>query len=88
MSKQELHDLLLTLEKEREQFDIVDQEQRQRLEAIVESLEQQQLYPDAFDQYSTLKTQLEDAILEYEHLHPSIASLLNNIARVLNSFKA
>ena len=88
MSKQELHDLLLKLENERKQFDVIDQEQRQRLETIVESLEQQQLYPDAFDQYSTLQTQLDDAILEFENLHPSIASVLNNIARVLNSFKA
>ncbi len=88
MSRRELHDLLVQLENERKQFDIVDQEQRQRLDEIIESLEQQKLYPENFDQYSNLSSQLREMILEYENQHPSLTNVLNSIAQVLRNFKA
>jgi uncharacterized protein involved in exopolysaccharide biosynthesis len=88
MSRQELHDLFIQLENERQQLDIVDQEQRQRLDEIIESLEQQKLYPEEFDQYSTLGTQIREMTLEYESQHPSFAAVLNSIMQVLHNFQA
>jgi uncharacterized protein involved in exopolysaccharide biosynthesis len=87
MSSQELHDLLVQLENERKQFDIVDQEQRQRLDEIIESLEQQKLYPDNFDHYSALSSQIQELVLDYESQHPSLTNVLSSIAEVLRNFK-
>ena len=87
MSSQELHDLLVQLENERKQFDIVDQEQRQRLDEIIESLEQQKLYPDNFDHYSALSSQIKELVLEYENQHPALTHVLSSIAEVLRNFK-
>ena len=87
MSQQELHDLLAELESERKQFDMVGGEQNHRLDEIVESLEQQKLYPKDFDQYSVLLTKINDAVVEYESQHPSAANVLASIAQVLRNFK-
>ncbi len=87
MSRQELHDLLAQLEQERNLLDPVNQEQHQRLDELVESLEQQKVYPDDFDQYSVLATQVSEMVAEYEANHPSVAAVLNGIARVLENFK-
>ena len=87
MSQQELHDLLVQLEHERQQFDVVDGEQNHRLDEIIESLEQQKLYPEDFDQYSVLFSSIHDAVSEYESQHPSVANVLNSIAQVLRNFK-
>lgn len=87
MSRQELHDLLAQLEQERNLLDPVNQEQHQRLDELVESLEQQKVYPGDFDQYSVLASQVSEMVAEYEANHPSVAAVLNGIARVLQNFK-
>jgi septal ring factor EnvC (AmiA/AmiB activator) len=88
LSSQELHDLLVQLEQERSQLDPVYQEQHQRLEELVESLEQQKLYPDDFDQFSALASQVKEMVSEFEANHPSVAAVLDGISRVLQNFKA
>ena len=87
MSSQELHDLLVQLEQERNQLDPVLQEQNLRLEQLVESLEQQKLYPEDFDQFSALSTQVSEMVTEFESNHPSVAAVLESISRVLQNFK-
>lgn len=87
MSSQELHDLLVQLEQERNQLDPVYQEQHQRLEELVESLEQQKLYPDDFDQFSALSSQVSEMVSDFEANHPSVAAVLDGISRVLQNFK-
>lgn len=87
MSSQELHDLLVQLEQERNQLDPVYQEQHQRLEELVESLEQQKLYPDDFDQFSALSSQVSEMVSDFETNHPSVAAVLDGISRVLQNFK-
>ncbi len=88
MSSQELHDLLVKLEQERNQLDPVHQEQHQRLDELVESLEQQKLYPDDFDQFSALASQVSEMVNDFEANHPSVAAVLEGISRVLQNFKA
>jgi hypothetical protein len=88
MSNQELHDFLTQLKEQRHGPDLVDSEYQQRLDEIVESLEQQQLYPDTFDQYSALAEQVKALMVGYEAEHPLIASLLNGIHRILNNFRS
>ena len=88
MSQQELHDLLVQLEHQRQQLDPISSEQNHRLDDLIESLEQQKLYPDDFDQYSALGTQLNDLLIEYENQHPAFALVLKSISQVLNNFKA
>jgi len=87
MSRQELHDLLVELEKQREQLDPVSSEQNHRLDGLIESLEQQKLYPEDFDQY-TLTTQVKEILLEYENQHPAFAAVLKSISQVLQNFRA
>jgi len=87
LSSQELHDLLVQLEQERNQLDPVYQEQHQRLEELVESLEQQKLYPDDFDQFSALSSQVSEMVSDFETNHPSVAAVLDGISRVLQNFK-
>jgi septal ring factor EnvC (AmiA/AmiB activator) len=87
LSSQELHDLLVQLEQERNQLDPVYQEQHQRLEELVESLEQQKLYPDDFDQFSALSSQVSEMVSDFEANHPSVAAVLDGISRVLQNFK-
>jgi len=88
MSRQELHDLLVELEKQREQLDPVSSEQNHRLDGLIESLEQQKLYPEDFDQYTTLTTQVKEILLEYENQHPAFAAVLKSISQVLQNFRA
>jgi hypothetical protein len=87
MSKNELHDCLTQLKEQRHGSDLVDTEYQQRLDEIVESLEQQQLYPDTFDQYSALAEQVKALMIGYETEHPVISSLLGGIHRILNNFR-
>ncbi len=87
MSRQELHDLLVELEKQRSQLDPVSSEQNHRLDELIESLEQQKLYPGTFDQYSTLSDQIRDIAIDYESNHPTMATILNSISNLLNNFK-
>ena len=88
MSQQELHDLLVQLEHQRQQLDPISSEQNHRLDDLIESLEQQKLYPDDFDQYSALGTQVNDLLIDYENQHPAFALVLKSISQVLNNFKA
>lgn len=88
MSNRELHDFLTQLKEQRHGTDLVDSEYQSRLDEIVESLEQQQLYPDTFDQYSALAEQAKALMGDYEAEHPVIASLLDGIQRTLNSFRS
>jgi hypothetical protein len=88
MSNQELHDYLKQLKDQRRGADFVDGEYQQLLDEIVESLEQQQLYPDTFDQYSALTEQVKTIIADYEAEHPAIASLLDGIHGILNNFRS
>ena len=88
MSRQELHDLLVELELKRSQLDPVSSEQNHRLDELIESLEQQKLYPDDFDQYTALVTQVKEIMLEYENQHPAFAAVLKSISQVLNNFRA
>ncbi|MBT8115365.1 MAG: DUF4404 family protein [Arenicella sp.] len=88
MSKQGLHDLLAELKEHRSGADLVDSEHQQRLDEIVESLEQQRLYPDTFDQYSTLIEQVKLLMLDFQSEHPKISAVLNSVHRVLNNFKS
>jgi uncharacterized protein involved in exopolysaccharide biosynthesis len=88
MSNQQLHDLLTQLKEQRHGTDLVDSEYQQRLDDIVDSLEQQQLYPDTFDQYSALTEQVKALMADYEAEHPMIASLLDGIQGILNNFRS
>ena len=88
MSKQELHDLLAQIKLQRNSVDLVDSEYQQRLDEIIVSLEQQKLYPDTFNEHSSLNQQVQDFILDYEAEHPAIKILLDSIQQILNSFKA
>jgi len=88
MSQQELHDLLVQLEHQRKQLDPISSEQNHRLDDLIESLEQQKLYPDDFDQYSALGTEISDFLIEYESQHPALAVVLKSISQILNNFKA
>lgn len=87
MSNQELHDFLAQLKEQNHGTDLVDSEYQQRLDEIVESLEQQQLYPDTFDQYSALSEQVKGLMEDYEAEHPLIRSLLDGIHQILNNFR-
>jgi len=87
MSNQELHDFLKQLKEHRDSADLVDSEYKQRLDEIVESLEQQKLYPDSFDQYSVLAEEAKALMANFEAEHPTIASVLDGIHRVLNNFR-
>ena len=87
MSSKELHDLLDQLKLERENSDMVDSEYQQRLDEIIESLEQQKLYPDAFDQYSTLRDQVRELFVDLESKHPSMHALLDGIHDLLLNFR-
>lgn len=88
MSTQQLHDMLVELEKQRQQLDPVMTEQNHRLDELIESLEQQKLYPDDFDQYAALDTQINQLISEYENNHPTFSAVLKSISQVLNNFRA
>ena len=67
---------------------MVEQEKHLRLDEIIESLEQQKLYPEEFDHYSALSTQINEWIVEYESQHSAIANALNSIVQLLRNFKA
>jgi len=88
MSVNELHNLLTDLTHQRKNADIVDSEYQQRLDEIIESLEQQKLYPDSFDQYSALQEQVGELLLNYETEHPVMQSILKGIQQLLNNFKS
>lgn len=88
MTQEQLHDLLQELENARSQIDPVDRERHQRLDDLVESLEQQKLYPDDFDRYSVLADQAREIVLEIESDHPALARILEGISGVLRSFSA
>ena len=49
MSRAELHDLLVELESQKNNLGIIASAERQHLDQLVESLEQQQLDPEGFD---------------------------------------
>jgi hypothetical protein len=87
MSNQDLHDFLTQLKEQRKGSGIVDTEYQNRLDEIVESLEQQVLYPDTFDQYSALAEQVSGLMVDFEAEHPVIGSLLSGIHRLLNNFR-
>ncbi|MFT6100447.1 MAG: hypothetical protein ACJAYF_003005 [Arenicella sp.] len=87
MSNQDLHDFLTQLKEQRKGSGIVDTEYQNRLDEIVESLEQQVLYPDTFDQYSALAEQISGLMVDFEAEHPVIGSLLSGIHRLLNNFR-
>jgi hypothetical protein len=87
MSSQQLHDLLGQLKLERENGDMVDSEYQLRLDEIIESLEQQKMYPEAFDQYSGLGDQVRALFEDMESKHPSIRALLDGIYEVLQNFR-
>jgi len=87
MSSQQLHDLLGQLKLERENGDMVDSEYQLRLDEIIESLEQQKMYPEAFDQYSGLGDQVRALFEDMESKHPSIRALLDGISEVLQNFR-
>jgi hypothetical protein len=87
MSRRELHDLLGQLKLERENSDMVDSEYQLRMDEIIESLEQQKLYPDAFDQYSALGDQVRELLTDLESKHPSVGGVLNGIQAVLQNFR-
>ncbi|NND00207.1 MAG: DUF4404 family protein [Gammaproteobacteria bacterium] len=88
MSVHELHELLSQLKRERNSADLVDSEYQQRLDEIVESLEQQKLYPDTYDQYSSLSEQVRELILDYQAEHPTIQAVLDSVHRLLDNFKS
>ncbi len=87
MSQHELHDLLVKLEHQRKQLDPISVEQNHRLDDLIASLEQQKLYPDEFDQYSALVTEISDFLIEYENQHPALAVVLKSISQLLNNFR-
>jgi hypothetical protein len=88
MSNQDLHDVLSQLKEKQHGTDLVDSEYKNRLDEIVESLEQQVLYPDTFDQYSALPEQVKALMVDFEAEHPVISSLLGGIHRILNNFRS
>lgn len=88
MSNKDLHDLLSQLKEQRHGTDLVDSEYQQRLDEIVESLEQQKLYPDTFDQYSLLGDEIRNFVLDYEAEHPAIRTVLDSIHRILDNFRS
>jgi hypothetical protein len=88
MSNQDLHDVLTQLKEQQHGTDLVDSEYQKRLDEIVESLEQQILYPDTFDQYSALPEQVKALMVDYQAEYPVISSLLDGIHRILNNFRS
>ena len=88
MSRQELHDYLTQLKEERKKLDLVDSEYQLRLDEIIESLEQQRLYPDTFDQYSTLGDQVRNLLIDYEADHPAVKAVLDGIHEIIRNFKS
>jgi hypothetical protein len=87
MSQEKLHDLIVNLRTKRRGADIVDGEYNQRLDEIIESLEQQRLYPDSFDQYSSLNEQVNNLLHDYEAEHPTFKAILSSIQQLLNNFR-
>lgn len=87
MSQEKLHDLVVQLREQRRGSDIVDGEYNQRLDEIIESLEQQRLYPDSFDQYSSLTEQVKKLIQDYETEHQGFKAVLGSIHQLLNNFR-
>ncbi len=88
MTQEQLHDLLRQLESARDQIDPVDRERHQRLDDLVESLEQQRLYPDDFDRYSALADQAREMVLEIESEYPTLGRILESLSGVLRNFSA
>ena len=88
MSRQELHDHLARLKEEREKLDVVDSEYQLRLDEIIESLEQQRLYPESFDQYSPLGDQVRNLLIDYEADHPAVKAVLDGIHEFIRNFKS
>jgi len=87
MSQEELHDLVVQLREQRGSADIVDGEYNQRLDEIIESLEQQRLYPDTFDQYSNLVEQVKNLVQDFEAEHHTFKAILDSIHQLLNNFR-
>ncbi len=87
MSQKDLHDLVVQLREKRSGTDIVDSEYNQRLDEIIESLEQQQLYPDTFDQYSSLIEQVKALVQDFENEHQGFKAVLDSIQLLLNNFR-
>ena len=88
MSQSELHDHLARLKSERDQATIEDGEYQMRLDEIIEALEQQALYPEAFDQYSTLSEQAREMVIDYESEHPTIRLVLESLQDLLRNFRS
>lgn len=88
MSHTQLHDLLSELEKERDELGFVETEKNHRLDSLIEALEQQKLYPEEFDQYSTLQVQVEALIDDFEEQNPTFAAVLSSISQVLHNFRS
>lgn len=85
MTQVQLHNLLAELKSDQTSGEMVEHEHKVKLEALVESLEQQEIYPDDFDQFSTLGTQAQELAQEYEQQFPKISALLKSIAQTIEN---
>jgi len=61
----------------------VEHEHQIKLDAIIESLEQQVVYPDDFDQFSALQTRAGELALKYEQRFPKTSAMLKSIVQVI-----
>ncbi len=85
MTQTQLHNLLDQLKDEHAGVEMIEHEHKAKLESLVESLEQQKIYPDDFDQFSALGTQAHELAEEYEQQFPKTAALLKSIAQTIEN---
>lgn len=87
MSRQKLHDLLAELEQQRNQLDPVNHEQGRRIDELIASLEEESLGTEGGEENAVISNRIYEMINHYEEDHPKIASILNAIGQVLQSFR-
>ncbi|MBX2869519.1 MAG: hypothetical protein KTR18_12630 [Acidiferrobacterales bacterium] len=85
MSQEQLHKLLDQLKEEHAGIEMLEQEYRSKLDAFLESLEQQKLYPEEFDQFSTLESQARELAAGYASQFPKTSALFISIAKTLEN---
>lgn len=86
MSQQKLVELFKQIDTHRD-ASLLESEKSNQLNEIIESLEQQQVNPDAFDQYSTLSDNLSEVANEYAQEHPELSKVLTMINEILVNFR-
>ena len=85
MTEQQINDALEELRREIEKLDIGDQETKERLADLVESIEQR-MTPGVVDEdQPDLIVEMNEAVTQFEVEHPRITGILNDIMMALSS---